>query len=622
MFLSTFKKVFSCLIIVFWCGYAYAQNIPLLKKQILHAKTDSLKTQLYLELGKQYENVNIDSCFYYLNQSLQLAQSKNYAFETAQAMHQIGYTYLYFPRGESKALDETKALKWLNRGVEVAKKNNDFLNLARCYQLIGIIAEHQKTANPDDIYKLAIENAKKSKNWKVIADTYDIMSGSYIRNQDYKKAEASILNAMAACQKYDFEHWFSFGLDYCEILELQGKKKIVQSFSRKLYDVKNKRKKSKSYFINMIDSARLENYVQHYSVAESIFLKMIKLEKLKLKPDSLHLYIAYRSILPVYLNQNAYKKAYFASKEISELRLWLEQKRQTNDSKFQILQLKTELDLEKKEIKITLLEVQKRQQLILLIAAIVVVVLLISFLIILQRNKKRIEIQKQELGKLNSTKDKLFSIIAHDLKNPIVSIKRLLQLFENKALTSESFVELSKTLQQNVDNIYTLLENLLLWSLSQMNGLKPNFKTVEVKDLIDDILDIFIELAKQKQILLESDLPQNMLIYVDENHIQTIIRNLLNNAIKFTPRFGKISISALIEDKLVKIIIEDSGIGITSAELTTIFTNPKLNRGTEGEKGTGLGLSLCKDLIEQNNGEILAKSGNGTIFELIFPIAE
>jgi signal transduction histidine kinase len=234
---------------------------------------------------------------------------------------------------------------------------------------------------------------------------------------------------------------------------------------------------------------------------------------------------------------------------------------------------------------------------------------------------KQIAEQTSELKNLNTTKDRLFSIIGHDLRSPIASLKGVLLLFNNKQIKQSEFNEMLHYLQKSVDNIYTMLENLLQWSQSQMKEMKPSLKAFEINDVVEQTVELFKEIAIQKKIEVNTDIAKNLIVFADENHVRAIIRNLLNNAIKFTPKNGLISLSGKYKNNFVELQISDSGIGINADDLSTIFTNPKLKRGTEGELGTGLGLVLCKDLIQQNSGEISVKSEalKGTVFQLLIP---
>jgi signal transduction histidine kinase len=229
--------------------------------------------------------------------------------------------------------------------------------------------------------------------------------------------------------------------------------------------------------------------------------------------------------------------------------------------------------------------------------------------------------QTSELKALISTKDRLFSIIGHDLRSPIASLKGVLLLLDNQQLSREEFDELIQYLHKNVDNVHAMLENLLQWSLSQMKSMKPSLKSFDVNDIIEQTVELFKDVAKQKQINLQTNIAENLMVFADENHIRAVVRNLINNALKFTPKNGQVSINSKFKNNYVVLQITDTGIGINTDEIALIFTNPKLKQGTLGEKGTGLGLILCQDLIKQNFGEINVRSElqTGTTFEVLIP---
>jgi signal transduction histidine kinase len=241
----------------------------------------------------------------------------------------------------------------------------------------------------------------------------------------------------------------------------------------------------------------------------------------------------------------------------------------------------------------------------------------------LNAQRQIIEEQTDNLKAINNTKDRLFGIIAHDLRSPLSSLKGVLQLLDNEFISKEEFKQLSKRLQENVDNVHGMLENLLLWSLSQMEGIKPNVKPFDLNFIIDETVQLFKEISVQKQIDLTNNSAIHFQALGDEYQIRTVLRNLLNNALKFTPSHGQISIDSTIKGQFVNLKISDSGIGIKQNDLAQIFSNPTLKKGTGGEKGTGFGLFLCKELIEKNGGTIEIKSavGKGTEIELLLPIA-
>jgi signal transduction histidine kinase len=614
------KYYLTLLFLLFWASYISAQNteISVLKKQLTAARTDTGRVNLFFQLGKHYEGKNLDSGLYFLQKSLAIANKTSNFRASARAMAHIGYTYVYY------ASDDDKALVWINKAVKLAKSQNDYLSLAHCYQLLGIISIHQHIENTEELNNLALEYAVKSNDWKMISDSYEIIAANFAAKHNFKKAEEAILKAMVVSKKHDIDTWLSQGLDLCILLEEQGKDKESFLLAKKLSLFKDKLKKNKRRVVYMNDLGRLETKLKNYKKAESIFLSILDEEKQKTKVDTFNLYHIFSNLETLYLVQKDYKKAYEAGENVHSTRLWLAQKRQSKDSQLQMTQLKASSDLGKKEAEISLLAEQKKKQLLFLVAAIMIAVLMIGFVIMLQRNKRKIEQQKAELSKLNVTKDRLFSIIAHDLRGPITSFKGILHLFGNNSLSQKEFVDLSKSLNQNVDNIHAMLENLLLWSLSQMNGLKPFLRELYVIDVVEEAIALVKEIANRKDIELQINVPENLHFFADENNLRAIVRNLLNNALKFTPQHGRVTVSGHQQGKFTELKIIDTGIGIKPEDLETIFSDPKLKQGTAGEKGTGLGLVLCKELIEQNGGKISVTSqyGQGTIFTIVLRNSE
>jgi signal transduction histidine kinase len=196
-----------------------------------------------------------------------------------------------------------------------------------------------------------------------------------------------------------------------------------------------------------------------------------------------------------------------------------------------------------------------------------------------------------------------------------------MELIESESISKQEFKVLSKRLQQNVDNVHGMLDNLLLWSLSQMEGIKPNQAPFDLNFIVDESLLILKESAAQKQIHLTNASVSHLQALGDEYQIKTVLTNLLNNAIKFTPTQGKIAIDSSIKGHFIHLKIADSGVGIEKTDLAQIFTDPKLKTGTAGEKGTGFGLFLCKELIEKNGGsiEITSEIGQGTTVDFYLP---
>ncbi len=235
--------------------------------------------------------------------------------------------------------------------------------------------------------------------------------------------------------------------------------------------------------------------------------------------------------------------------------------------------------------------------------------------------------QRDELESLNKQKNRLFSIIAHDLRSPFNSLLGFSEILSENAadLAPEDVSEYARMMHQSAAQANALLENLLDWSRLQMGGLQSDPRPLDVAVAIEKALAFNTAAAAAKNIMigrLESSL---LTVLADPQMVETVLRNLIGNAVKFTERDGTVSIEAQREDGEVVINIRDNGIGISPERLTHLFEfeTGSSTTGTDGEKGTGLGLQLCKELVELQGGELNVESalGQGSTFRITLPSA-
>ena len=245
-----------------------------------------------------------------------------------------------------------------------------------------------------------------------------------------------------------------------------------------------------------------------------------------------------------------------------------------------------------------------------------------------QRKKTEQEIlrKNEELKGLVATKDKFFSIIAHDLRSPFNSFLGLTQVMAENLpnLTMPQAQEMAASMSKSATNLYRLLENLLQWSQLQKGALAFNPEVVPLNLIVAESIAMVIEPAKNKGIEITTNISDDLTVFADSNLLQTIIRNLAYNAVKYTNWGGKVDISAKNTDsKSVEISVQDTGIGMDQMLLDNLFqVDIRTSRkGTEGEPCTGLGLILCKEFVEKHGGEIWVKSevGKGTTFYFSLP---
>ena len=239
-----------------------------------------------------------------------------------------------------------------------------------------------------------------------------------------------------------------------------------------------------------------------------------------------------------------------------------------------------------------------------------------------------IRYQNGELVKQDAEKDKFFSIIAHDLRSPFNSFLGLTQIMAEDlpSLTMSKIQDFSVKMSKSATNLYRLLENLLEWSQMKNGAFSFAPEIIQLSLIVDGCIEINQESARHKDIEIVNDIAVGVEVFADRNMIQTIIRNLVSNALKFTHKGGKVSLSAIIsERRSIEISIKDSGIGMSRDLIDNLFRiDFKTNRlGTYDEPSTGLGLLLCKELVEKQGGKIWVKSnvGKGSTFSFSIPMA-
>jgi hypothetical protein len=229
-----------------------------------------------------------------------------------------------------------------------------------------------------------------------------------------------------------------------------------------------------------------------------------------------------------------------------------------------------------------------------------------------KRTEEKIESYTNELKELNSQKDRLFSILAHDLKSPMTALIGYTDLLESEfsQLKSEDIKDYILSIKQVAGNLNNLLENLLEWSTIQKDKVSFEPKNVILRNEVEKIIKLFEFSSGEKEIRLDNKINSEHKLFVDPNVLNTVLRNLVSNAIKFSNSGGRININSRIKNKLMEISVEDKGIGMTQSSVSNIFNNGVQSKrsGTNNESGSGLGLLICKELIEKNGGKIWANS--------------
>ncbi len=235
-----------------------------------------------------------------------------------------------------------------------------------------------------------------------------------------------------------------------------------------------------------------------------------------------------------------------------------------------------------------------------------------------EERTKDINTQKEELEKINASKDKLLSIISHDLKGPLKSIRQILSLMSSGHVSQDEFKSLTDNLQQDVGSSVNLLDNLLNWSKSQMQGIKVTEVEIDLYQMVDENFKLFKSTLDKNNLAYINNITEGEIVLADFDMVKLVIRNLIANAIKFTPQGGEIKVFSEPRGRFSEISITDTGIGMTNTEKAKIFeVKESFTKIAErSESGTGLGLILCKEFVEKNGGTIRveSKKGKGSTF--------
>lgn len=292
----------------------------------------------------------------------------------------------------------------------------------------------------------------------------------------------------------------------------------------------------------------------------------------------------------------------------------------------QIASLQSDYELSKSKVKVQELSLLNSRQLFerriitaIALGAIVIMLITAWFYYRTQGLNRLLRKTNRKLDKSNQVKDKLLSILGHDLRTPFISVMNLLSFIDDEDLPAESRQELIAQLSRTTQASLETLDSLLKWGEMQIKGIQLNQTEFAVKPVTDRILSMLESAAGYKSIELINQLGPEVKVFADMNHVEFVLRNLISNAIKFTGTAGHVTVSARLNPvtRMVSLIIEDNGVGVAPERIKDIFSATNISsNGTYNEKGTSLGLMMCKEFMKANQGRIYAESelGKGSRF--------
>jgi signal transduction histidine kinase len=348
---------------------------------------------------------------------------------------------------------------------------------------------------------------------------------------------------------------------------------------------------------------------------------------------------AYQIIVEILTAQQQYSKALQYKTE------WVAYQDSVTENENASLLARMEVlyETEKKENENKLLKEQQakteailRQQIIITISIAVLLLLSTIAMVLLYRSNKLkqeinktllvqkeiIEQQKHQLETLNGVKDKLFSIMTHDLRGPIASLKMFITYLRDETLDQQVIKDYTQQSSATIDRITDMMENVLQWSKSQWKGLSAEPTQINLHQIAKEKIRLMETAAQKKNLTVHNLIPPAAEAYADLHMTQIVVRNLLSNAIKFTEQNGTIKVRSAEYDDYIEVSVEDTGIGMSKEQIATAFSfEHSPQSGTDEEKGTGLGLLLCREFVEKNEGTIKVESvlGAGSVFTFTMP---
>jgi len=551
-------------------------------------KTDQMNARLYHNLGNVYGNMGQkELAFKNFLEAVEYATNVNDSTLLILAYNNLGMEY-------DRSEDYDKARYYLERSLDLAKQQGLNIDIFRAHLNLG------NTLSNTENFEEALFNYNKAEEALSVLQpgvpSPIIMHNrgrTLARMERYEEAEDLLFTSLELCE----DQGITDGIYYNNFV------------IGKMY----------------AEQQRYEEAIEYLTYAASIAEDAI---------NSVYRLEVTKALHEVYAKDNRYQEAYDQLLQYSTLADSVNKEERSealaNAQNYLELERQNEINSLLKEKQIRQEEQLRNRSILILIT--VLVIILVSFLLYQMKKSSRekeiiyaqLKEQNKELEELNKAKDKLFAIISHDLRSPLMSMQGMLSLIKNDLLSLEEIQEMIPELEASMQENSNVMEDLLVWAKEQLSGVEVNLKPIIVSDLLEDVIHSQKFVADKKKVDLTADGMNGSKAMADYNALSLVIRNLISNAIKFTEPGDNIRVSSEETSDHVIIKIKDTGIGIPEDARDKIFENTNWTRkGTQNEKGSGLGLSLSKDFVERMHGKISFESevGEGTTFMVEIPKA-
>jgi len=599
----------------------------------------------YNEMGNLYgqQGQLADALTNYLN-SLKIRQEANLHSEVSRSLINIGITYRQLKSHHNALKYFTQALELITDESDPMGKSWVYIHLGNTHRDIGNLKE--AVGN----YTKALELRKKTGNQQLITQAMRSLAVAHSENNEFAKSHQIFDQALAIAQQQNDEKAIADlynelgnlslregqlrkALAYFEdAAELYGKLFDLERRGlciRKIGEIHTTLGNSTEAIENLQLALSLARRTNNAKLKELTLLALYEFHSKKGQfNEALNFFVKHIEVRDS-LNAISEQEAVWQASLDLELNKKAEEIRAI-EGEVEVLRAEAQL----KSIQ---LEQQRMVKNFLVISSVFVLVIAIGSIfgyVIIRKKNSTLNIANEKLAKSEKelmrtvqTKDKLFSIIAHDLRSPFTALVGLTSVLANQSseMKSDEVKEYGSLIHESSQKLLNLIENLLYWSRSQTGKLKLVPKEFTIHNLVAEVSSVLSLQANAKQISIENNIDPSTLVFADYETSATVIRNLISNAIKFTNANGQIAVDAEQKGPMVEIRITDNGVGISPANLSKLFKIEQSfsTKGTGEEAGTGLGLVVCKEFAEKNKGtiDVISKEGLGTTFIIKLPAA-
>ena len=578
-----------------------------------------------------------------VNRALQILAATDNASETENYLHGKAISYLYQAAIFQQNGDSQRALVLFIQSQNLSEKINDSLNMARAEEQIALLKKQKgNTAEVEQLLQQTISLYKRLGKTTDMVNALNSLGHIRLDNSDFDEALQLFNEALAVSEKNHYTDgikttYFHFGLvykakkEYGQAVDYIEKSLAINQREHDLYNV------AQCYLTLASISIQTKNTQVARQQASQAFAAASAIGSLQLQSEAAGTFVdIFRA------DNDAPGIIEWQQKQIGFQQQIADKGKKNAIGFIDILKAQQASSLKAQQ------QVQQRTALLVIAAIIIAIIILMGlpfyrnykrakmFSIEVEQKNAIIEKHSQSLDQLNKAisrqnakleeenkmKDKLLSIISHDLRHPLVNTKSILDLINLKLVSPKETNELLEQLEAQYIRSLSLLDNLLFWIRGQMKGIKLERARVNMHQLLNVLIEEQRMPLQNKQIRITNELDKGIDWFAEKEMLKIIFRNLITNAIKFTPSEGTIQLYSVQHDETAYIIVKDSGIGMTKETLEKVNARQYYSsKGTSNEKGSGFGLMLVRDLVIRLNGELMIESepGRGSTFVIKFP---